>query len=248
MDVPVPALYGFALVLMRTAGLCASAPLLGSRPVPARVRLALALGLSLALFSAAGAPAAPLPTHLVALAGAALRETLLGLAAGLGARLALEAATTAGHLAGLSMGLGYGALVDPFHGAESTALSQLLSFGALGAAIALGLHREAVAWLAYSLRALPPGAAVDFRSLFWGVALQATVSLALAVRLAFPVLAAATLGHLVLGGAGRLAPQLNLSSVGFSVSLLAGGLALFALAPTLAAVVAQHAVASFSHP
>jgi flagellar biosynthesis protein FliR len=62
------------------------------------------------------------------------------------------------------------------------------------------------------------------------------------------VLAAATLGHLVLGAAGRMAPQLNLSSVGFSVSLLAGGLALFALAPTLVQLVAQHAMASFSHP
>lgn len=246
MDALLPPAFAFFLVLLRTAGLCAVAPLFGAKGVPARVRMGVAGALAVALYAGGGVAQLPVPGDVLALAGHALAETLVGLAGGLSARMLLEAASAAGHLGSTGMGLGYGALVDPFSGAESTAVSQLFSVAALGVAVALGIHREAVAWLAASVRAMPPGAVSDLPQLFQGAVAQALFTTALAVRLAFPLLAASTVGHFALGLLGRAAPQLNLQSVGFSVSLFAGGGALFLLAPTIAELAARTALSAFT--
>ncbi|ABC81134.1 flagellar biosynthetic protein FliR [Anaeromyxobacter dehalogenans] len=248
MDLPLATAWGFGLLLLRTAGLCAVAPVLGARVVPARVRLALALALTWAVHAGAGSPAVAPPAGLAGLAGAALAETATGLLAGLAARWTLDAALAAGHLAGLSAGLGYSALVDPITGAESSAVSQTVFVVAQAVAVALGVHREAVAWLVRSAVAWPPGAAPDPAGLASRAAGQAILSVALAVRLAFPVMAAALLGHLLLAVMGRMAPQLSLSNVGFSASTLAAGLALYLTAPAAAELAARAAVAALAGP
>jgi flagellar biosynthesis protein FliR len=54
-------------------------------------------------------------------------------------------------------------------------------------------------------------------------------------------MAAVTFGHVALGVVGRTAPQLNISSVGFSITILAGGGALYMVAPTVAEMCARAA-------
>jgi flagellar biosynthetic protein FliR len=245
VDAPIATAWGFGLVLLRTAGLCSTAPILAAKMVPARVRLAVALALSFAVFSGAGAPAPPPPATLLGLAGAAASETVMGLLAGLSARFVLDGALAAGHLAGLSAGLGFSALVDPVTGAESNAVSQTIFVTAQAIAVALGIHREAVTWLARSTVAWPPGAASGLADLALRTAGQAAVSAALAVRLAFPVMAAVLLGHALVALLGRMAPQLSLAHVGFSVAILAGGIALWLAAPAAAELAARAAVAAF---
>jgi flagellar biosynthetic protein FliR len=245
MEPYLPFAYGFALVLFRTAGLVSVAPVMSARSVPNRVRLVISAALAMVAYCGAGTPQVALPPSMLSLAGAAAAETAVGLAGGFAARLLLDAASAAGHLAGLSMGMGFSAMLDPVNGTQSTTLAQLLSLLALGAAVALGIHREASIWLARSLIAVPPGGVVDFQSLLGNTVVQATYSCVLAVRVAFPILAAVTFGHLSLGLLGRFVTQLNLSSVGFSVAILAGGGALYLLAPQAAELAARSALTAF---
>jgi flagellar biosynthetic protein FliR len=245
MEVPLATAWGFALVLFRTSGLCVTAPMLGARIVPARVRLAIALALSLAVFSGAGAPAVPVPASLTGLGAAAVLETLTGLLGGLSARWLLDAALAAGHLAGLSAGLGFSALIDPTTGAESNGLSQLLYAGAQAAALSMGIHREAVAWLARAAVTWPPGTPPALGALAAQVAGHAVLAIVLAVRLAFPVMAAVMLGHATMGVMNKMAPQLSLSNLGFSIALLCGGFAIYLSAPTIAELAARAAVNAF---
>jgi flagellar biosynthetic protein FliR len=63
----------------------------------------------------------------------------------------------------------------------------------------------------------------------------------LAIHLAFPVLAAVTMGHLSLGLLNRTTPQLGLANIGFSVALLAGVGALYLAAPPAAMMAAEAA-------
>lgn len=245
MEASLPTLWGFGLLLLRTTGLCMTAPMLGARIVPARVKLGIALVLTMAIYQGAGAPAVPVPSTLLGLAGPALVETLIGTLGGLSARWMLDAALAAGHLAGLSAGLGFSALVDPTTGAESTGLSQFLYAGAQAAALSLGIHREAVGWLARAALAWPPGHQPALGPLAAGVIGHAVLAIALAVRMAFPIMAAVLLGHATMGVLNRMAPQLGLANVGFSVALLAGGLALYLSAPTVAELVARAAVTAF---
>jgi flagellar biosynthetic protein FliR len=245
MEASLATLWGFSLLLFRTTGLCLTAPMLGARVVPNRIKLALSLVLTFAIFSGAGAPAVPLPATLPELAGPAIIETLTGLLGGLSARWLLDAAIAAGHLAGLSAGLGFSALIDPTTGAESTGLSQYLFAGAQAAALSMGIHREAVGWLARAAVAWPPGATPALGTLAAQVVGHAAMAIALAVRMAFPVMAAVLLGHAVMGALNRMAPQLGLANVGFSIALLAGGLGVYLSAPAVAEIVARAAVSAF---
>jgi flagellar biosynthesis protein FliR len=234
-----PTLFGFLMVLFRASALCSVAPLFGMKTVPARVRMALALMLAYAGFAGAGFPM--FSGNSGGLVRGALVETVIGLSAGLASRFALEAASSAGHIIAGSMGLSFGATVDPIHGTESTAIAELLSLLAIGAMLAGGVHRELVAWLCKSIIKIPPGAPIEIAPLASVVVTQALAAVALAIRMAFPVMAAVTFGHIALGVVGRTAPQLNISSVGFSVTILAGGAALYMTAPTIAELCARAA-------
>lgn len=241
-----PVLAGYLLVLVRCAALCSVAPLLGLRAVPGRVRLGVALAISTAVFGAAGGPRFAAWSDTGTLMLAVASETVLGLATGLAARMAIEAAGAAGHAMGLSMGLGFGAVLDPLHGAESTAISEILVFLALGAAVAAGIHREAIAWLCRSAITTPPGTLIDLRELCAGVVAETARGFALAVRLAFPVMAAVTFGHVALGLVTRAVPQLNMANIGFTVAILCGGGAFYLVAPDAADLAAHAARAVFT--
>jgi flagellar biosynthesis protein FliR len=246
MTLPLGQAWALALLLFRTAGLVLAAPVLSARVVPVRVRLALALLLAFAAWSGAGAPTSEPPAQLGALVASVAAETALGVAAGLAARFVLLAALMAGQLAGQSMGLGFAAMVDPTSGAESNPLSELVYVAAQAGAVALGIHREAVAWLARSAIAFPPGASLSLRERAVEVVWQATGATALGARLALPMLAAVLVGHLLMAGLSRTAPQLNLGTLGFSIAVLAGGGAFYLVAPVAAELAARAAVAAIA--
>lgn len=245
----VPGLaYGFMLVLFRTAGLVTAAPLFGMRNAPLQVRVALSFVLALVTYLAAGAGPAPLPPHLGALVADVVAETAMGVFAGMVVHFVFEAAATAGQMGAQTMGLGFGATLDPLNGAESTTLGQLFRLLALGAALGLGLHRELVTWLAASVQQVPPGSVDGVETLARGAVLQAAHTLALGVRLGFPFLVAITLGHLALGLVGRAAQQLHFSNVGFSISILFGGGALWLAAPLAIRLCAEASLRFVPHP
>ena len=229
----------FLLVVIRCAGLFSVVPLFGLPAIPTRVRMAAAVAVSVAAFLGAGAPSFAAWDHADRFIVAALSEALLGLCAGLAARLVLDATTAAGSAIGISMGLSVAATYDPVHGSESPAVSQVLSLLALGFAVAGGIHREAVAWLCRSVIEMPPGSPISVSELAARVVGQAVGAIALAIRLAFPVLAAVTIGHLSLGLLNRSTPQLGLSNIGFTVALLAGVGALYLAAPSAALMAAE---------
>ena len=246
MEVLVSQGFGFLLVLMRTAGLLVSAPILGARVVPVRIRLALSLALSLAVFTGAGSPAVAPPAGLPGLLLPIVAETALGVLAGLSARWVLDSAVAAGQVIGISMGIGFAALVDPTSGTQSNAPGELLLTLAQLSALALGIHREAIGWLARSVRVWPPGTELPVAELASRAIGQAVLGMTLAVRVAFPVLGAVVVGYAVMGVLGRAAPQVSLRSIGFSVAILAGGGALYLVVPGASEVIARSTVAAFS--
>jgi flagellar biosynthesis protein FliR len=237
----LPLAAAFLLIVIRCSCLFVVMPLFGLPAIPMRIRMAAAFSVSVAAFIGAGAPAFAGWEHVDLLIIAALVEALLGLAAGLGARMVLDAAAAAGSAIGVSMGLSAGATFDPIHGSESPAVSQILSIMALAFAVAAGIHREAIAWLCRSVIEIPPGSPISVDQLALRVVTQATGAVALSIRLACPVLAAVTIGHLSVGLINRSTPQLGLSNIGFSVALLAGVLALYLAAPPAARLAAEAA-------
>lgn len=241
-----PLAIGFFLVLVRCASLFMVAPVFSARAVPGLVRLGFAVPVAVAVFLGAGAPPYSDWEHLSKLVPAVFFEVLYGIGPGLCARFAMEAAVGAGSAIAMAMGVSLGSAIDPVHGVESTAIGDLLLFLAMAVALATGLHREAILWLCRSVRETPPGSEVTVAMLANRVISDGAASFSFGVRLAFPVLAAVTLGHLGLGLINRAAPQFNLSNIGFTVALVAGGAAFYLVAPGAALFVAQTARTAFA--
>jgi len=242
----MPFAVGFFLVLVRCTSLIMVAPIFSAKAIPVLVRMGFSVPVAVAVYVGAGTPAFGGWEQLPKLIPAVVVEVVMGVGAGLCARFAIEATVGAGSAIATAMGISFGATIDPMHGAESTAIGELLSFLTLAVALAAGLHREAVAWLCRSVRDTPPGSEISVASVASRVVGDGVETFALAVRIAFPVLAAVTLGHMALGLLSRAAPQLNLSNIGFTVALVAGGAAFYLIAPGAAVVAAQAARTAFA--
>lgn len=245
MELSLPLVLGFTLVLTRTASLLGVAPVLGSRSVPMRVRVGLIAVLTVLTFLAAGAPRVPVPADFVSLAALVASEFALGLAAGLSSKVLLDAAQAGGQTAANAMGFGFGMMIDPHSGAESSTLGELFLALTLGAALVFHLPEECIAWLVRSVREVPPGATVEVSSLASGLVKQLIFGLTLAVRVAFPLFAAAIFGYAGLAAMGRTAPQLSLQNLGFAVSIGCGIVAVFFVAPDAARMCADAATRIF---
>jgi flagellar biosynthetic protein FliR len=245
MDLLLTTGYGYLLVLMRTSGLVMSMPLWSATSVPPQAKAAIAFAVSWAAFSGAGAPHPPVPADPMALAGSGLVEVLVGLVAGHAARIALETASSAGHFAATSMGLTYGNMLDPINGGSSNAVAEFLNLLASSTAVAIGLHREAVAWLARSLRDHPPGSLIHFQETAMAMVDHAAGAMSLGLRLGYPYVLVVSFSHVLLGVVSRAAPQLSINSIGFSVSLVVGWGALYVTAPLAAQLAVRAAVTAF---
>jgi flagellar biosynthetic protein FliR len=117
---------------------------------------------------------------------------------------------------------------------------------AIALAVALEMPGEAVVWLCRSVAVHPPNGNIDFLRMIETILTSSIWSCTLAVRLSFPFMAAAILAHATLGVLNRAIPQLNITNVGFSISLLAGGVTLYWAAPSVAEIAAKAALSIFS--
>ncbi|MFO0963418.1 MAG: flagellar biosynthetic protein FliR [Phycisphaerales bacterium] len=220
------------LAACRVAGMATFAPALAAATVPVRLRVALAV--ALAVVALPVAVQSPLPEAALAepwrLAPAALLEFALGGVIGFLAMLPVAAFRTAGSLAGVQMGLGFGALYDPSTGGEEAGdpLEQLLALAGIALFVAVGgLDAVALATLRsfdyVTLGAWSPGSGLV--STVAGALLAASE---LSLRVAMPVTAVLVAEALVSGFLARTVPGLGPVVLGFPVRVAVGLLALAA--------------------
>jgi len=159
------------------------------------------------------------------------QQIVIGLAMGLAMRIIFSAVEMAGNLIGLQMGLGFATLFDPQNSAQTPVMGSFIGMLAILIFLSLDGHALMLETLAVSFRELPisaqPLAAGGFKLLLnWG----GEIFLA-GVLLSLPVIAALLVTNISLGIMTRAAPQLNIFSVGFPITLMAGFLILYLLLP-----------------
>lgn len=231
----LPELIAFLAITARATVLLSAAPLLSMPSIPTRVRLAVALAVSFIVLAGDHGPL-PVVEGLDDLVTLVISESLIGIAVGLVARVTFEALSSSAQLVGLSMGLGYGSMIDPFYGGQSTALSQLLTILAGMIALEMNVHDDIILWLVDSYRRWPPGTPASPAVFGQAIIEQTLTSFLLSVRLAIPLAIVGVVGSVLLGVAGRVVPRLGLQNVGFAVSLFAGLWALSEAAPSMASI------------
>jgi len=240
----LPTLYGFLLVLARVSGVFAFVPLPGFQSGPPMARIVLSVVITLALF-----PRWPQADAAQAGAGRllmwVLAELAVGVAIGLGVAFLLEAFLMGAQILSLNAGYSFASTVDPTTQAESGVLVVFAQMAGGLVFCALGLDREVIRTLAFSLEAHPAGGLLAPHAAEALIGLGADM-LALAVRLAIPAVALLVLADVALGLLGRLNAQLQLLTMAFPLKMMGSLVLLTWIAALLPRLLAAYAGAVFA--
>lgn len=233
----------FTLVAFRVAGLFISAPMISSTMIPGRVKVLAALALSGCVYPLAPAwPLDPKSISVLEMLPMVVGEALIGYVIGFLASLPIGAAEMAGVIAGQQMGFGLSKVYNPDTDSETDVLSQLLMFTLFAGYLAGGGLEHVFRAVVATFERVGPGG-IGFAHAPLEVILAVLASgLELAIRMAFPVVAAILLLIVVFAVISKTMPAINIMSVGFTVKVLAG-LAVITIAMPVFARVAGDEIA-----
>jgi flagellar biosynthesis protein FliR len=223
---------------LRTLALFAVAPGFGSSAIPGRIKVALAFVIALLL---AGTVRSTVPLTLSPEAAVLVFEQIaVGLAIGFAMQLALGAAAFAGDLVGVQMGFGFAGLLDVQTRFEVPVIADFFGLLALLLFLVLDGHLLLLGVLAKSFEVVPIAAGPGIAAEGWHVLVGAAAALfQMGLWLALPVVAVLLAAHAAMALLSRVAPQINLMSVGFSVFMWVGIAATIAVIPFFTPAVAR---------
>ena len=210
----------FLLPLFRIAALLMSMPIIGTQLVPVRVRLYLALAVCLVL-----APTLPAMPQLDALSLRSFmliaQEVLVGVMLDFTLQLFFHAFVIAGQIVSMQMGLGFASMVDPTNGVSVPVVGQFFLMLVTLLFLAMNGHLVVFEVLAESFVTLPVGGGLLVEH-YWELASKLGWVLGAALILVLPAITALLVVNLAFGVMTRAAPQLNIFSIGFPLTLVLG--------------------------
>ena len=225
----------FMWPLIRIAALVGVAPVFGARTVPVRAKLVFALVLTLVI-----APVSPPVPVIDPLSGEAvlivLNQILIGTAMGLALQMVFAMFIVGGQIIAFQMGLGFASMVDPSSGTQVPVVSQFYVIVLTLVFLALDGHLTFINVIANSFHTLPIGVNGLSSDGLWALVNWGGQMYAGAVQIALPAIASLLLINLTFGIVTRAAPQFNIFSIGFPVTMVAG---FFIMMATLMAVLPQ---------
>ncbi len=216
----------------RVLGLFTSAPVLSMKAIPRRVRLSLAL-----LVVMAAQPSLPQMPGIGLNSAEALmviaQQVLVGVTLGFAARVVFAAVEFAGELVGLQMGLNFAAFFDPVSGGQVTAVSRFYGTAAAWLFVVMDGHLLLTAAVLHSFTVFPVapdplGFLRVIQPQVWGAEL-----FKMGLWIALPVMGMLSLVNLVMGLVARVAPQMNIFSIGFPITLGVGFTGLWLTLPMM---------------
>ena len=205
----------------RIAGCLGVMPLLGSKLVPRQIRILLSVFITLII-----APLLPaMPTvDPMSLASFIIifQQMLIGIVLGFMVEIVTQVFVLAGQLIAMQTGLGIATTVDPAQGVSVVVVSQWFLFLISLTFLALNGHLIVIEVVVESFYTMPIGGgawtADDYgRMVRWGGWMFAS-----ALVIALPALTSLLIVNFAFGVMTRAAPQLNIFSLGFPVTMLVG--------------------------
>ncbi|MFI3186908.1 MAG: flagellar biosynthetic protein FliR [Methylococcaceae bacterium] len=220
----------FIWPLMRISAMFISVPLFSIRAVPARVRLILSVAITLVIMPLL--PSLP-PVEMFSYTGfmMAITQIMIGLTSGFILQLVFAAVVFAGQGIALSMGLGFSMMVDPQSGQQVPVIAQIYTVTTTLIFISLDGHLLLIQMLLDSFKTLPIGIEGIDKAGIWSILMWGSQMFAGGLLLAMPVIASLLLVNIIFGVAARSAPQLQIFSVGFPVTLMIGMLLVWKTLP-----------------
>lgn len=204
----------------RVLAMFSAAPVLGENMVPMQVRVLLSLALALILAPAVKpvADIDPMSLHALVATG---QQVMIGFVIGLAFHLSMAVIMLLGFTLSSKMGLSMAIINDPLNGQTSDVISGLLYMLCILVFFGIDGHLVLVSVIGESFRAWPVGGGFNF-ALLEQLALSVAWVFAAALLMALPVIFSAMVVQIGFGFLNRVAPALNLFSLGFSVLIMFG--------------------------
>ena len=209
------------VAMLRPGAAFLAAPMFGANAVPVQLRLVLAL--------AVGIPSAAMVNMTLPAAGIIslpgffmiVSEVMAGLAMGFVIQIAFAAALVAGEAISNTMGLGFASMVDPANGISVPVIGQVFMILVTLLFLAMNGHLVVFEVLTESFFTLPVGGGFLVDN-YWEIANKLSWVLGAALLLVLPAITALLVVNLAFGVMTRAAPQLNIFSIGFPLTLVLG--------------------------
>ncbi len=151
-----------------------------------------------------------------------IQELLFGLLMGFVLQLVFQIFVLGGQIIAMQAGLSFAVMVDPASRASVPLVSQLYSMMMTLIFLALNGHLTVFETLLDSFRIIPVGQISVTQSMVWNVILFSGWMFKQAVLISIPALLSLLIVSLAFGIMSRAAPQLNIFSLGFPITLVMG--------------------------
>ncbi|MGZ8161529.1 MAG: flagellar biosynthetic protein FliR [Methylobacter sp.] len=222
----------FIWPLMRITAMFIAVPVFSIRAVPSRVRLILAVAITFVIMPLL--PSLP-AVEMFSYEGmmVAIAQVMIGLLSGFIVQLVFSAVIFAGQGIALSMGLGFASMIDPQNGQQVPVVAQFYVIISTLIFFSLDGHLLLIKMLLDSFTTLPIGVDGVAKADIWAIIAWSSRLFAGGLLLAMPVIVSLLLVNVSFGVATRAAPQLNIFSVGFPVTLMLGMLLIWLTLPDL---------------
>jgi len=220
----------FTWPLLRISAMFVSVPLFSIRAVPARIRLILSVALTFIIMPLLP----PMPAvEMFSYEGLLLtiQQVMIGLITGFVLQMVFAAVVFAGQAIALSMGLGFSTMVDPQNGQQVPVVAQFYTMTTTLIFLAMDGHLLLIQMLMDSFTSLPIGIDGIAKASLWSIITWSSHMFTGGLLLSMPLVISLLLVNISFGVAARAAPQLQIFSVGFPVTLMLGLLLMWLTLP-----------------
>jgi flagellar biosynthesis protein FliR len=234
------------LASLRIGSFLLASPLFGGSFVPVQVRIVMGILLGVSVMGMVDVP--PIETlDQMKLIGVIVTEIAIGVSAGLILTIWFSAAMLAGEKIATSAGLGYAAQMDPDSGGQTPIVSKMLQMFMTILFLSMNGHLLVLRTMMQSYHHLPVGETPHFGALVEGGIAAAGQMFVAASLIMMPIGIGMLLINLAIGVMTRSAPQLNLFSFGFPITLMAVFLMLYVSVDAISFALNDLAVSSMEN-
>ena len=212
-------LYLLLLLLstLRVGSFLLSSPFFGSRMVPLPVRIVFSFGIGVWVLSNIKLPPVEILVG-IDLLPIVLQEVFIGLSCGMVLSICFGTVILAGEKIAATSGLAFASQVDPSSGAQSPVISQIFS---------LNGHLVIFELIFQSYERLPIGGMVEYKKIIENSLSSTNFLFKTAVVIVLPIVSVLFFMNIGIGFITKSAPQLNLFSFGFPMTILGTFFALY---------------------
>jgi len=218
----------FLCVLIRGASFVYVAPIFSQKGVPNRFKIAFSFFVAGLLYGAIGEHPDLEYTTVYGYAVIVMKEAVTGLIIGFSTSICNTIIDFAGRIIDMETGLSMVNLIDPTTNQTSSISGIIYQYGILLMLLLTGMHRYFIQALAETFELIPVnGAVFSPGKLMTSILMFAKDYVLIGFRICLPVFAVMLLLNAVLGIMARVAPQMNMFSIGMQLKVLVGLCVLF---------------------